>query len=127
MATKAKAKSKVIKKAAKRASAGGKSVRLKVKRAARAAKRPAKVETRRTSVASAVSGNRSTSPPRVRSKHFASAVQAYEAGIKLMHNEEFGRAIKCFAELISEHSDEPEIQERAKVLIHASEKKLQEK
>ena len=70
---------------------------------------------------------RSTSPPRVRSKHFASAVQAYEAAIKLMHAEAFEKAIRCFEDVVSEHSDEPEIQERAKVLIHACEKKLQEK
>jgi tetratricopeptide (TPR) repeat protein len=130
MGTKAKAKSKVIKKAAKRTAARArKSIRLKVKAAkpARNSKRVQKVEVRRTSVASAVSGSRSTSPPRVRSKHFANAVQAYEAGLKLMHNEQFERAIRCFAELVAEHSEEPEIQERAKVLIHASEKKLQEK
>jgi tetratricopeptide (TPR) repeat protein len=44
-----------------------------------------------------------------------------------MHNEQFERAIRCFTELIAQHSDEPGIQERAKVLLHASEKKLQEK
>jgi len=139
MATKAKQKSKALKKAAKRAST--KSIRLKVKAAkvasrngsgsrvktvARRSKRAEKVEVRRTSAASAAAA-RSTSPPRVRSKHFANAVQAYEAGIKLMHNEQFERAIRCFTELIAGHSDEPEIQERAKVLLHASEKKLQEK
>ena len=140
MATKAKQKSKAMRKAAK--SAPGKSIRLKVKAAkvasrngssarsktaARGSKRVEKVEVRRTSVASAVSVAGSTSPPRVRSKHFANAVQAYEAAIKLMHNEQFERAIRCFTELIAQHSDEPEIQERAKVLLHASEKKLQEK
>src|SRR5205823_11411743 len=70
---------------------------------------------------------RSTSPPRVRSKHFANAVQAYEAGIKLMHAEDFEKAVRCFEHLVTEHPEEPEIQERAKVLIHACEKKLQEK
>jgi tetratricopeptide (TPR) repeat protein len=63
----------------------------------------------------------------VRSKHFASAIQAYEAGIKFMHAEQFERAIRCFEDLVAEHPEEPEIQERAKVLIHASEKKIQEK
>jgi tetratricopeptide (TPR) repeat protein len=63
----------------------------------------------------------------VPSKHFANAVQAYEAAIKLMHAEDFGKAIRYFEGLISEHSEEPEIQERAKVLIHACEKKVQEK
>jgi len=63
----------------------------------------------------------------VRSKHFANAIQAYEAGIKLMHAEQFEKAIRCFEDLIAEHPEEPEIQERAKVLIHASEKKIQEK
>lgn len=54
-------------------------------------------------------------------------MQAYEAAIKLMHNEEFEKAIRCFEDIVSEHSDEPEIQERSKVLIHACEKKLQDK
>jgi len=62
-----------------------------------------------------------------RSKEYASAVHAYESGLKLMHAEEYERAIKAFQELIAEHTDEPEIQERARVLIHASEKKLQER
>lgn len=44
-----------------------------------------------------------------------------------MHAEAFEKAIRCFEKLITEHPEEPEIQERAKVLIHASEKKLQEK
>jgi tetratricopeptide (TPR) repeat protein len=43
-----------------------------------------------------------------------------------MHAEEFEKAIRCFEDVISEHSEEPEIQERAKVLVHACEKKLQE-
>jgi tetratricopeptide (TPR) repeat protein len=63
----------------------------------------------------------------VRSKHFANAIQAYEAALKLMHAEQFEKAIRCFEDLVSEHSDEPEIQERAKVLIHACEKKIHEK
>jgi tetratricopeptide (TPR) repeat protein len=44
-----------------------------------------------------------------------------------MHAEEFEKAIRCFEDVISEHSEEPEIRERAKVLIHACEKKVQEK
>jgi tetratricopeptide (TPR) repeat protein len=54
-------------------------------------------------------------------------VQAYEAGIKAMHTEDFEKAKRCFEDLIAAHPEEPEIQERAKVLIHASEKKLHEK
>ena len=44
-----------------------------------------------------------------------------------MHNEEFEKAIRCFGDLIAEHAEEQEIQERAKVLLHACEKKIQEK
>ena len=44
-----------------------------------------------------------------------------------MHAEQFEKAIRCFDNLVNEHTDEPEIQERAKVLIHACEKKIQEK
>ena len=138
MATKAKSKSKGTKKAAKRPAISHKSIRLKAKArvdssngtgarravAVRGPKRSERVEARRTSVPSVA---RSTSPPRVRSNHFANAIQAYEAAIKLMHAESFEKAIRCFENLVAEHSEEPEIQERAKVLIHACEKKLQEK
>src|SRR5579862_5642799 len=139
MATKVKSKPKATKKAAKRpAVIARKSIRLKAKArvaatngtrssrrpATRAPKRGERVESRRTSVPAVA---RSTSPPRVRSKHFANAIQAYEAAIKLMHAEAFEKAIRCFEDVIAEHSDEPEIQERAKVLVHACEKKLQEK
>jgi len=63
----------------------------------------------------------------VRSKHFPNAIQAYEAAIKLMHAEQFDKAIRHFEDLIAEHVDEPEIQERAKVLLHVCEKKIQDK
>jgi len=63
----------------------------------------------------------------MRSTHFAGAVQAYESAIKLMHAEQFEKAIRAFEDLVAEHVEEPEIQERAKVLIHACEKKIQEK
>jgi len=63
----------------------------------------------------------------MRSKHFGNAVQAYEASIKLMHAEDFNRALRGFREIVAEYSDEPEIQERAKVLLHVCEKKLHEK
>jgi len=143
MATKAKHKAKAIKKAAKRSPAPVKSINLKGKggkfasrngshsqpksSSARNTKRAQKVETRTPLVVSASSSDRSSSPQRARSKHFTNAVQAYEAGIKLMHAEEFEKAIRCLEDLVTGHPDEPEIQERAKVLIHASEKKLHEK
>jgi len=142
MAMKAKTKPKAAKKASKRSPAPRKSIRLKAKaerfasrngsRSAgkspkgRDPKRTARVESDRTSMASAIAASRSTAPPRPRSKHLANAVQAYEAAIKLMHAEDFGRAIRSFEDLIAEHPEEPEIQERAKVLIHACEKKLHE-
>ena len=69
----------------------------------------------------------STSPARARSKQFTNAIQAYEAAIKLMHAEAFEKAMRAFNDLIAEHPEEPEIQERAKVLIHACEKKIHEK
>src|SRR5437867_5279234 len=147
MVTKVKGKSKPAKKAARHTSSSSKSIRLKMKRPkaassngsrngskprskGSAAHRPAKhsaVESRRTSVAAGSASSRSTSPERARSKHFGNAIQAYEAGLKLMHAEEFERAIRCFGALISTYADEPEIQERAKVLVHACEKKIQEK
>ena len=78
-------------------------------------------------MAAASSSSRAAAPERTRSKHFENAVQAYEAGLKLMHGEEFEKAIRCFEDLINDHPEEPEIQERAKVLIHACEKKIQDK
>jgi tetratricopeptide (TPR) repeat protein len=139
MATKAKGKPKGTKKAPKRPVLSGKSIRLKAKAAVASRnggqssrpganiatpKRAERVESRRTSGAS--TATRSTPAPPVRSKHFTSAVQAYEAAIKLMHAEAFEKAIRCFRDIVSEHSEEPEIQGRAKVLIHACEKKLHE-
>jgi tetratricopeptide (TPR) repeat protein len=44
-----------------------------------------------------------------------------------MHAEEFEKAMRAFEDLIAEHPDEPEIQERAKVLLNACDKKIQEK
>lgn len=44
-----------------------------------------------------------------------------------MHADEFAKAKRCFEDLIAEHADEPEIQERSKVLLHVCEKKIQEK
>ena len=129
---KAKVKQKSAKKGASRSSAGAKSIRLRTKApkavsrhgskpsakslAARRATKPAKVESRRTAT-----------DEHVRSKHFPSAIQAYEAAIKLMHTEQFDKAIRHFEDLIAEHPDEPEIQERAKMLLHACEKKIQDK
>lgn len=146
MSTKAKSKSKTNKKTVGSVSARVKSVTLKAKASksairngskngakpatntlARRSSKPAKVESRRSSVAVAASPARSTSPDRVRSSHFENAIQAYEAGIKLMHAEQFEKAIRCFEDLIGEHTDEPEIQERAKVLILACEKKIHDK
>jgi tetratricopeptide (TPR) repeat protein len=141
MATKAKVKPKASKKASSRSSARAKSIVLKAK----PAKASARNGSRNTSKAAAKTSARGSSKPvsrmesrrtqavnaspldRTRSRHFANAVQAYEAAIKLMHSEQFEKAIRCFEDLIAEHTDEPEIQERAKVLLHACEKKLHEK
>ena len=49
---------------------------------------------------------------KVHSKEYVNAVHAYEAGLKLMHAEEYAKAIKAFRELIAKHTDEPEIRER---------------
>jgi tetratricopeptide (TPR) repeat protein len=143
MASKTKAKPKPTKKAARRPAAATKSIRLKVKAAKTAVRKAVsaaakavtqkvakvtKVESRRASVAAtAPSSSRTTSPERPKSKQFVNAIHAYEAAIKLMHAEEFQKAIKGFENLIADHPEEPEIQERAKVLIHACEKKIHEK
>jgi tetratricopeptide (TPR) repeat protein len=96
--------------------------------ASRAKTREASTTTRGVSARAPTAAKATPSPPqKVRSRNFPNALQAYEAGIKLMHAEEYQKAINCFNDLIEEYSEEPEIQERAKVLIHASEKRLQEK
>ena len=128
MATKPKSKSGAAKKAAGRRAVPRKSLRLKAKRvpsatlASRVKTRT--VESRRTPAEPAPTRS---SSQRVRSKQFAGAVQAYEAAIKSMHAEQFEKATKTFLNLIAEYPDEPEIQERAKVLLHACEKKIHEK
>jgi outer membrane protein assembly factor BamD (BamD/ComL family) len=138
MATKVKRKQKATKKAVGRVSAAAKSVRLKAKPAKATSRNGAKprprissrlsskVESRRPSVAAA-SPSRPAPVERTRSKNFDSAVHAYEAGLKFMHAEEFEKAKRSFSNLIAEHVEEPEIQERAKVLLLACEKKIQEK
>src|SRR5215471_2340733 len=141
MAMKAKVKAKSTKKGAGRPSAGTKSIRLSrkaksvsrigskssAKTPARRVTKPNKGESRRTAPAAIASASRPASGEHVRSKHFPSAIQAYEAAIKLMHAEQFDKAIRHFEDLVTEHPDEPEIQERAKVLLHACEKKIQDK
>jgi tetratricopeptide (TPR) repeat protein len=128
---KLKSKNKTPKKAVARPSNRAKSLGLKAKPARKPVAKArlnvrSKVESRRTAIAQPESN--STSPQqKVRSKQFASAVHAYEAGIKLMHSENFDKAIKCFETLIADHPEEPEIQERTKVLIHACEKKISDK
>jgi tetratricopeptide (TPR) repeat protein len=85
------------------------------------------VESRRSAVAGAVPPAGAPSGERSKSNAFVSAVQAYEIGIRLMHAEEFEKAKHCFAELISGNIEELEIQERAKVLLQACEKRIHEK
>jgi tetratricopeptide (TPR) repeat protein len=140
---KSKLKSKSTKKSASRPSTVAKSIHLKAKHlkaassngsrngvkstaktSARSAGKPTKVESRRMPAAPPT---RTVVADRSHAKHFSSAIQAYEAAIKLMHAEQFDKAIRNFENLIAGHPEEPEIQERAKVLLHACEKKIQEK
>ncbi len=138
MAAKTKSKTKPVKKAAARAAVVRKSSISKVKRAKPAkpasrrngrspSKPAAKVEARTTSR----SGNgqpKSAAPAvKTRSREYSNAIHAYESGLKLMHAENYEKAIRAFNELIAEHSSEAEILERARVLIHACEKKLHER
>jgi len=87
---------------------------------------PPKVEPRDSSKARQVQ-SKPAPVQKAHSREYANAVHAYEAGLRLMHAEDYGRAIKAFRELIAEHANEPEILERARVLMQASEKKLHEK
>ena len=130
MATKTKAKSKAPKKGQRRHVAVAKSPRLSRKAPRKSTsksrtKPSAKVKSRRASVAAATTSAPAAS--RIRSKQFASAVHAYEAGLKAVHGEDFERAKKILENLITGYPDEPEIQERAKVLVSVCEKKIHEK
>jgi tetratricopeptide (TPR) repeat protein len=129
MATKAKPKAKAQKKTASRPARSTKSLKLKAK--PQKPKRPAQAPARASAAARKVSKAEKTppaaAPQKVRPKHFSNAVEAYEAGLKLLHSEQFEKAVKCFEDLIAEHGDEPEIQDRAKILIHVARKKLNEK
>jgi tetratricopeptide (TPR) repeat protein len=140
--SKLKQRAKPIKKVAVKAASGRKSVVSKAKTskvdhrkpakahakpAPRPVRKPApKVEVRDTVKPRNVH-SRDVAVQKIRSREYSSAIHAYEAGLKLMHAEEYEKAIRAFKELIAQHSDEPEIQERARVLIHASEKRLHEK
>ncbi len=88
---------------------------------------PKKVEVRDSSKSRQVQPKAAVVQKPQQTREYANAVHAYEAGLKMMHAEEYARAAKAFRELIAEHADEPEILERARVLLQASEKKLQEK
>jgi tetratricopeptide (TPR) repeat protein len=117
------AKSSLVKDKPSKAHSGNGSkngVKASAKVSARRPSKTPKVESRRASV-------EATAPERARSSRYENAIQAYENGIKLMHSEQFDRAIRCFEDLVNGHADEPEIQERAKVLIHACEKKIHER
>jgi len=89
--------------------------------------KPARAESPRTGMVNHSSGGWAGSSEPGRPKQHPSAIQAYEEAIKLMHAEQFEKAIRCFETLVAKHAEEPEIQERAKVLIHACQKKIQEK
>jgi len=137
-----KAGSKTTGKASAKASPAHKSLISKVKPVKSAARKPAKPVSNRVMAGAKKTTHavevRSPSKPKeiqpkasalqkVKVRDSASAIQAYEAGLKLMHAEEHERAIKTFRELIAGHPEEPEIQERARVLMHASEKRVVEK
>ena len=63
----------------------------------------------------------------VPSKQFAGAVNALEAGIKLMFAQDFAKAVKAFNKVLADYPEEPEIQASAKARIQACEKKIQER
>ena len=142
MAAKTKAKikrpTKPVKRSAGKATSNHKSSVSKVKPTRHVARKAAKSLPKAAAkhagaVESAVnsrsheSQSKGAASQKSRTKDSSSAIHAYEASIKHMHAEEYERAIKGFREIISQHNDEPEIQERARVLMHAAEKKLQEK
>ena len=137
-----KAGSKAARKVSSKASNTHKSLVSKVKTTKTTARKAAKAVSNRAGAGAKKSTHavevRSPSKPRenqhkapavqkVKVRDSASAIQAYEAGLKLMHSEDYEKAIKAFRDLIAGYPEEPEIQERARVLMHASEKRVVEK
>ena len=146
MAAKTKAKTKSVsrpvKKAAQKAAPARKASVSKVKPARASAHKPVRPAPKPASTAvrkpvSRVEAHapskgrevqsRESSIQKIRSKEYSNAIHAYESGLKLMHQEEYEKAIKAFRELVAVHTEEPEIQERARVLMHACEKRVHEK
>jgi tetratricopeptide (TPR) repeat protein len=141
MATKTKPRKKSATKARMTASVRNKSKAAKRKSAKAARRSAASVARKQTKVVArkprAKRQVRYSSPAhesgaplatnlKPKSKEFTDAVHAYEIGLKLMHAEHYDKAIKNFKSIIDEYSDEPEIQDRARVLLHAAQLKLQE-
>ena len=62
-----------------------------------------------------------------KSRPMAGALNAYEAGIKLMYTENYDKAIKAFNDLVEAFPEEPEIQASARARIHACEMKIHER
>jgi tetratricopeptide (TPR) repeat protein len=135
MAFKTKRKTKAAKKAAPTRKSSGskgkaasrtaaKTVRARTKPSTPKPRKPvSRVEPQRLP-SSRETQSRLAAVQKIRSKEYSSAIHAYESGLKLMHQDEYEKAIKAFHELLAVHSEEPEIQERARVLIHACQKKL---
>jgi Flp pilus assembly protein TadD len=88
-----------------------------------------KVEVARVKIAprQPVSATIQKPAPQPPSKQYLGAINAYEAGIKLMYAEDYAKAIHRFNDLIAHYPDESEIQASAKARIQACEKKLQER
>src|SRR5262245_40691761 len=106
MAAKTKIKSKTVRKTAAKAAAVRKSSISKVKRS-----KPVKTAERKNGKAPAkpvpkvearppAKGNNGHSKPaallKLRSREYSSAIHAYESGLKLMHGENYEKAIRAF-------------------------------
>lgn len=97
------------------------------RRASAAHKKPSKATAVAPAVRKKPAKAAAVAPRVVRSRPKApDTLGVYEAGLKAMHAEDYDRAIRHFTRIVEEHHDEPEIQDRARVLVNASEKKQQE-
>ena len=145
MAAKSKSKTKSVKRAATKPSVIRKSAISKPKATKAGATKNGKSRSKKTPARTASKVPKTSSgftpksggngqpkapvapKPPVRSREYSNAIHAYESGLKLMHAENYERAIKAFAELIADHSGEAEVLERARMLMHACENKLHER
>ncbi len=116
------AKKKTTRKKAGSSKSQGRTQASKKRAAPKRASAPKKNQ--KTARAKAKASKKSTRRPRLST--FSAALKHYETGLKLMQSEKFDKAKAAFEGLIKEFPNETELLDRAHVLIHACQNRIQE-